>query len=463
MSAEFCEPFRTFECYSDASMSRFAPFVLPIVGLAVFGAFVWGEELTKPEVPKDRIRITYWEKWTGFEYDGIKSIVDDFNKSQDKIFVDLLTISSIEQKTMMATAAGVPPDVAGLFGPNVPQYADDNAVMRLDDLCQEYGIREDQYIPAYWKINTYQGHIYCLPTTPADTALHYNAEMLRAAGFDPSRPPQTLQQMDDMAAKITRKENGKIVVSGFLPAEPGWWNWAWGCYFGGKLWDGSTKVTANSPENIAGFEWVQNYSKKYGPAELQTFKSGFGNFSSPQNAFMEKQVAMELQGVWMFNFVNKFAPGLPMMAAPFPHPENRPDLANVTIVDADVLVIPRGAKHPKEAFEFMAYVQKQEVMEKLCLSHQKNSPLRNVSDNFWKQHKNPYIRLFDKLAYSKNAVTTPRTGIWTEYQGEMTAAFDSIALLQKTPKQALDEVNERMQKKLDQYLLRLKARKAAGL
>jgi ABC-type glycerol-3-phosphate transport system substrate-binding protein len=65
---------------------------------------------------------------------------------------------------------------------------------------------------------------------------------------------------------------------------------------------------------------VQSYSKRYGASALQTFQSGFGNFSSPQNAFLSEQVAMELQGVWMHNFIDKYAPNLEWGAAPFPHP-----------------------------------------------------------------------------------------------------------------------------------------------
>jgi hypothetical protein len=49
---------------------------------------------------------------------------------------------------------------------------------------------------------------------------------------------------------------------------------------------------------------------------------------------------------------------------------------DVSYCEADLLMIPRGAKHPREAFEFMAYVQRPQVMEKLCKLTWKNSPRR---------------------------------------------------------------------------------------
>src|SRR2546421_7945248 len=188
--------------------------------------------------------------------------------------------------------------------------------------------------------------------------------------------------MDTMAQKLTTYlPSGKIDKAGFLPAEPDWWSWSWGYLFGGKLWDGVCNITANSPENVRAYDWVQSYSRKYGAVKLNSFKSGLGNFQSPQNGFMSQKVAMENQGVWMANFIDKFAPEMDRpvriwAAAPFPHPADRPDLANATIADEDVLVIPRGCRHPDEAFEFIKFVESQKGMELLCLGQRKHSPLK---------------------------------------------------------------------------------------
>jgi ABC-type glycerol-3-phosphate transport system substrate-binding protein len=167
---------------------------------------------------------------------------------------------------------------------------------------------------------------------------------------------------------------------------------------------------------------------------------------------------MELQGVWMHNFISMYAPRLDWAAAPFPYPADRPDLANSTFVDEDVLVIPRGAKHPEEAFEFIKFVQSRKGMELLCMLQKKHSPLVDVSPEFYKKHPNPYIRLFAELPRGKNTYHPPKIGIWPEYQAEMNNAFDEIVLLKKTPKEALDDVQARMQPKMDDYLRLLKLR-----
>ena len=55
---------------------------------------------------------------------AMQAVVDDFNASQDRIFIKMLTVSQIEQKLLLATAGGNPPDLCAgptsLPSPTVP-------------------------------------------------------------------------------------------------------------------------------------------------------------------------------------------------------------------------------------------------------------------------------------------------------------------------------------------------------
>jgi len=401
----------------------------------------------------DRVVVTYWEKWTDFEGEAMRKTVSAFNASQNRIEVRLLTTSQIDRKMLMATAGGIPPDVAGLWSNNVIPYADKNALLRLDEYAARAGITEEDYISSFWDLCYHRGHLWGLPSTPASLALHWNKRLFREAGLDPNRPPQTIEELDEYAARLTkRNERGEITQVGFMPSEPGWWPWAWGYFFGGELWNGKDRITAATPENIRAYEWVRGYSDRLSVKQLQVFASGFGNFSSPQNPFLSGLVAMELQGVWMHNFIHSFAPDLEWGAAPFPYPAARPDLRNSTPVEEDVLVIPRGAKHPDEAFEFIAFVNSRRGSELLNMGQRKFTPLLDVSPEFLRDHPNPYIEVFIDLAKSKNAFVPPQMPLWQEYQAELSTAFDQIWLAQKTPEKALSDVQRRMQTRLDHDL-----------
>jgi multiple sugar transport system substrate-binding protein len=424
--------------------------------------------------------ITYWEKWTGFEGEAMDAVVDDFNAKEvahakvdpnyAPIEVEKVTISNVEQKLLIAIAGGNPPDLAGNYSFYVAAYADGGALMDLGPMLAKSGFDRSAYIEHYMQLGEYRGKTWAVPIVPASIALLTNKRLFKEAGLDPEKPPTTIEELDDFAQKLTKWEvtlpNGekkietgylpdvpssqkRLVQAGFLPGEPGWWSYGWGYFFGGSLVDGPDKITAADPANLRAYNWVASYSKNLGIDVTKRFRSGFGNFASPQNAFLSGKVAMVLQGVWMHNFIEKYAPGLQWAAAPFPYPAGHPELAFTTNADADVLVIPKDSPHPEEAFEFIKYVSQQPVLEKLCLGQQKFTPLKAVSDEFWRVHPNPYIRLFRELGMSKNAFSIPQTGIWNEYNREMGNAVDLIQNLTESPEVALADVQTKMQAALD--------------
>jgi multiple sugar transport system substrate-binding protein len=421
-----------------------------LLALSVVGFWI----VFRPDpAPADgKVHIRYWEKWTGFEEKAMRDIVNDFNASQDRIHVDMLAVSQVNQKMLLATAGGNPPDVAGVWDFDVVVFADYNAIRPLDDYASAAGIGPEDYLPAYWNLCKHRGQVFAMPTTPASVALHWNRKLFREAGLDPDRPPETLEELDAISEKLVKTDGGEIKQMGFLPAEPGWWNWGWGYWYGGELWDGTGKVTVVTPENVRAFRWVKGYSDRYRGQGLSVFQSGFGNFSSPQNAFLSGQVAMVQQGVWMANYIDKNNPSLDWDAAPFPYPADRPELKHRTPVGLDVLVIPAGAKHPNEAWEFIRYVQSQPAMEKLCAGQWKHSPLSQVSDRFYREHKNKRIRLFYDLARGDNTFSWPRVGIWREWQAELNTSFEKIWTTGQSPEEALGYVEKRIQPKLTQYL-----------
>jgi ABC-type glycerol-3-phosphate transport system substrate-binding protein len=284
--------------------------------------------------------------------------------------------------------------------------------------------------------------------------LHWNKALFREAGLDPERPPQTLAEFDDFAEKLTKRDpkTGALEQIGFLPQEPYWWAWAYPMWFGGHLWDGE-QITADIAPNRAAFEWVARQSKKYGVEDINTLTSGFGKFSSPQSGFFAGKLAMVFQGQWLDNFIRQYAPGLEYGAAGFPKTPSGP--ADFAVVDSDVLVIPRGAKHPREAWEFIKYVnsanphaEREEDlagMELLCYLQEKNSPLKEWSPFFAQHHPHPHIDLFRALASSPNAVSFPKIGIWQEYGRELLVVLEEVRKLRRTPEQALQSCQSRLQ------------------
>lgn len=475
-------------------MRRIDLVFLTVVALGAAFSLAQGRTLQDSASASGRVlprKITYWEKWTGFEGEAMGRVVSLFNERERAraarepgyrpIEVRKVTISKFEQKLLVAIAGGNPPDVAGIISFLLPSYVDKGALLDLTDRLEKTELARGHFAPAYYDLGRYRGRTWAVPTTPSTLALHYNRQLFREAGLDPDMPPRTLEELDAFAEQLTKwevtlpdgrrevrtgylpdvpPEQKRLVQAGFLPGEPGLWHWAWGYYFGGKLIDGD-RVTTAHPDNVRALEWVASYSRKLGVDKIQRFRSGFGNVASPQNPFLSGKVAMEIQGVWMFNFIEKYAPGFDWAAAPFPHPRSRPDLAHTTDVEADQLVIPKGAAHPDEAFEFLRFVSSQEAMEMLCLGQKKHTPLMDMSPDFRARHPHPYLELFHELGKSPAAFHPPQTGVYNEYLRTLVAAVDEIMNLRRPPRDALLRVEARVQKAYDRELKA--ARRRAGL
>lgn len=482
-------PFRA--CYLRCRRSAVCRGATALLGLIVSAALGLTSACSKNADRQAPRHVTYWEKWTGFEGEAMDAVVADFNALElahakrdpnyAPIEVEKVTISKLEQKLLIAIAGGNPPDLAGNYSFAVAAYADHGALTDLGPLLAKSGFDRSRYIEHFVRLGEYRGKTWALPIVPASTALVLNKRLFVEAGLDPEKPPKTIEELDAYAERLTKWEvttadGEKRIVSGylpevpaqqkrllqvgFLPNEPSWWMFGWGDFFGGRLMQGSDTISTASPANIRAFDWVASYSQKLGVGVIKRFRSGFGNSSSPQSAFLSGKVAMVMQGVWIHNFIEKYAPGLAWSAAPFPYPSDHPELAGTTRADADVLMIPKGSAHAEEALRFIEYASTQAALEKLCLGQQKFTPLRSVTEDFWRAHPNPYIRLFRELAMSDNAVAIPQTGIWNEYNRELGNATDLIQNLREPPARALADVQTKMQAALDRDR-RVFARRAA--
>jgi multiple sugar transport system substrate-binding protein len=404
-------------------------------------------------MPADgKVHVVYWEKWTGAEAAAMAATVDAFNASQDRIFVEFLSVSGIERKAILATAGGDPPDITGLWVQNIASWADAGALTPLDELMAQAGEDAQEFLaryePSYADSMQYDGHVYAVIATPASLALHWNKRAFREAGLDPERPPETIAELYEFSKRLTRRDpaTNELTQVGFLPEDPGWWPWAFPRYFGGDLLGPSGEITYDSvAANVESMRWVLSYNELYGLEDLRRFSSGFGLFGSPQFPFFAGRTTMVFQGVWLNNYMRQYAPNLEYGVAAWPavHPGEAP----FTLVEGDMLMVPRGAKHPREAWEFLKYVSSSNPdaqsfeelrgIEHTCFLQEKNSPLRVWSPFFAEHHPHPFIGVFRELARSPRAYHAPLMGIFQEYLREINIAFDKVRLEQSAPEPAM--------------------------
>jgi multiple sugar transport system substrate-binding protein len=430
------------------------PFVvlgLPALALLLFGP------TGQVDVPPGRSVLHYWEKWSGTEARDMQRLVDRFNATvgaERGIWVDYAEVSNVDQRMLIATAGGDPPDIAGLFDYIVPQFADQGALLPLDDLIAETSIDPDAFKPVWWQIGKYNDRVYALPSTPYTIALYYNRALFRAAGLDPDRPPRTTAELNEYAQRLTRyaeDERGerRIVQLGFTtsPGMLGWWHWVWPKFFGAELWDG-TRFTIDTPAGRAMVDWIRTRRDALGNAPVLRFEGAAGPIEGAQNPFLAGRLAMVFQGPWLSNWIATYTPDLDYGVAPFP--SSTPD-HHYAFASADVFVIPAGAAHPREAMAFIEYMLQQQVLEQLCQAHGKVSPFRAPGADFYRTHINPHIQTFDELAASPDAFGYPPVPVWVELSAELLKMHETILRQIGDPHEAVRAAQQRVDAVVSRY------------
>jgi len=420
---------------------------LPAALLLMFGP------TNRHDIPNDRVVVRYWEKWSGVEGLAMKRIVDRFNATVGKtehIWVDYSAISNVDQRTLIATAGGDPPDIAGLFDHVIAQFADQGALLELDDWVRRLGIREADFKPIWWNIGTYEGHLYALPSAPYTIALYYNRRLFRQAGLDPDHPPETIDELSRYSERLTRRDaNGHIIQAGFIPAPAllGWWHWVWPYFFDARLWDGR-HFTLDTPEGRRTYLWIAEQRAKLGIPAALAFEATAGAIEGTQNPFLSERLAMVFQGPWMSNWINTYTPDLDYAVAPFPSVTR--ERQNV-FASSDVFAIPRGARHPGEAMRFLAYVLQQNVLEELCKAHCKLSPFRRVGEAFYNGHPNRFVRVFDRMAASPYAFGHPKMPMFKEASVEMLFLLENVLEGVRDPLEAVRITQKKIDAIVDRY------------
>jgi hypothetical protein len=107
-------------------------------------------------------------------------------------------------------------------------------------------------------------------------------------------------------------------------------------------------------------------------------------------------------------------------------------------------------------------------MEKLCSMHCKNSPLTTHSEAFIRNHPNPYIDVFETVAAYPDAMTVPQVPLWPEVRVELTKLAERLSTPKKgahqeiEPRRELEDLQQRLQQKLDTFNERQAMRRRQG-
>jgi multiple sugar transport system substrate-binding protein len=405
-----------------------AAIIIPAAYLLIFGPRPNTYRRANGSAIRGRIIVSFWESWTGFEARAMGDVVKRYNRSQSKIYVRVVEMSNPITKSLISIAGGDPPDIIALWSQPMGQFMANDALVPLTPLVRRHVVSQSSFPGWIWRLCAPHGVLYTLPATPETNALYWNKILFKRAGLNPNKPPRTIKQLDRMAERLTIfGRDGRIKQAGFLPNEPDWWTGEWGVWFGNQLYNPRTHhFNLDTPQAIAAYRWYASWPRKLGRNRLKLFESGLGQFASANNPFMDGKVAMEMQGSYFVQFIQRYNKNLigHYGVAPFPTATGSPRSANWG--DCDMWGIPRGARHVNAAMKVLAFFIQQRNIELLNEKQFKASPLLKISPEFFRKNRNPFIREFQKEMTSPGIQTNPANPIVARVKAEVSLAASRV-------------------------------------
>ena len=315
---------------------------------------------------KEAVTLNYWVFW------GQLADVAPHWWASDT-YKDMAGDYKVEFKTgaggdagRTAVAAGTPPDVGDL-GPQ-RDFMIGGVLLPLDDYVAASDIiSADKFFEGNWTEGTFEGAQYGIPAHECflRRGLNYNEALVKEAGLDPDKPPETVEETFEWHKKLTKFDSaGNLVQFGLDPydAEGGSSSGMDGFYIA-DAWDmdwfdGDAGSFNLDNEKLAeAWDMLGEFYRLMGVDNLAGVRSveGQGTWGGAFNAGVQ---AMIIEGYWHPGETAHEKPEISKVnrCTWAPVPASRKG-AKIQFAGGHVSSLFRDGEHAKEAFWILEFLQ----------------------------------------------------------------------------------------------------------
>jgi multiple sugar transport system substrate-binding protein len=355
-----------------------------------------------------------------------EQIIPEFQKLHPNVTINAQAIpyDELRKKLLAAIAGGETPDLLRADIIWVPEFAEQGALAKIDDLLPDFASLKDTFYPGPLATNFYQGHYYGLPLDTNTRVIFYNPEIFKAAGI--ADAPKTFEDFQADCAKI--KALNKPDTFCYAEGGTGAWNvlpWIWSA--GGSITDSNfTKATGylNSKGTVEAVTMLRDMLKN---GTLSPSILGGGLQTS--EAIGKNQVGMIVDGPWMPPIFKEQFPDLKFGLVPMPSGSS----GSSSVVGGEDIVIFDKSQNKDAAAAFMRFVL--EEPQQIAMGKTGQMPvLKSLTGN---KDLPDYFAVFQKQLETAN----PRTPspAWPKIDDAINTAVQQVLRGEKEPQAALDE------------------------
>ncbi|MEN6445791.1 MAG: ABC transporter substrate-binding protein [Candidatus Cloacimonas sp.] len=411
----------------------------------------------KSALQSNKVRVTFWHGLSGPLGDTLNKMVREFNKTHKDVEVIANPISSytaLSQKLMASIQAKKQPDIAQVFESWTSKYIEAGVLCNFEDLMKADSTwtmesLNDIY-PVFLKSNTFNDTIYSFPFNKSVRAYFYNKDAFYRAGLDPNHFPTTWDEFRAYCHKLTIDNNndGKPETYGtnFNVNE---WQFINLLYqAGGTILDDNGKPRLNSPQGVEALSYVTDLLNKDKTVYLVREFEGQNDFLAGIAAMYEgSSVSITHMRQQPINFNIGYAP-LPVYRT-----------SKSAVSGTNIVIFKSGDKKREQgAWEFIKWFtdtnQTARWSAETCYMPVRKSAMQSpVLQNFLKEYPQ-FQGIYNQL---ETAIFEPQISAWFKARLELKNYLEKAMRGISTPKQALDEMNDKFQSIIneEQYVKKL--------
>ena len=303
------------------------------------------------------IELTYMTRFRAEEFgrkawDDLAQRYSAKNPNVKITFIDI-TYQQMRQQTLLRAQAGNPPDITEPVVSWIPTFAGAGILEPVSNYFTKSEL--DNYFSASIEDATIDGVTYAIPFWNGPILLFGNKELLKKVGFT-GTDLGDIQQFRTLVEKIGKLGNdshGQQIVGFALrddkSANTALWFVPWLWQYGGSLVDDSGNPALDSDGMKKALEFYQWMTKNgYAAKGMDPYKT--------RTLFAQGDAGFVFDGPWLNSMLRTITKGseVDSMYQVFPMPKGI-NGKQLTIAKPTDLVVLKGSKHKKEAFDFVKF------------------------------------------------------------------------------------------------------------
>lgn len=256
------------------------------------------------------ITINFWPAWGGYYEETVKGMVSDFESEHDNIEINLNLLTNYRDSRTTAFTnidGGNPadmPDITHFNSADSILARDTGWFQPIEELMSD--VSPDDIIEPAAASSTIDGTMWGAPFYISNVVMHYNADMVAEAGYDPENPPASLADLREVGEGVAEQTDADYGVT--IP-NAAWFLASWVAEQD-EFWldqenghaGEPTTAFATEPYALEAAEWWASLAN-----DGLYFNGGIENWAEPEGVFLEGRVPFLLDSSTSIDYVGSEA------------------------------------------------------------------------------------------------------------------------------------------------------------